>query len=205
MNTRILFLALAAPAVTALAGDLSSTEAAALERRFFAAQRETRTLEADFTQSVTAPGLPAPAISRGQLLYCAPDQLRIAYTDPSGELMQLDGADFTAVRNGRPPVVRPDNHPSARALVALRDILRGRRPPGEMDVSVTQRGHNYVVVLTPRTTGRFQPERIENVIDGRSLQLRSLSLTLPRGTLMRFEFTRLRPDRPLTDSAFTLP
>lgn len=205
MNTRILFLALAAPAVGAFAGDLSSTEAAALERRFFAAQRETRTLEADFTQSVTAPGLPAPAISRGQLLYRAPDQLRIAYTDPSGELMQLDGTDFTAVRNGRPPVVRPDNHPSARALVALRNILRGRRPPGEMDVSVTQRGYNYVVVLTPRTTGRFQPERIENVIDGRSLQLRSLSLTLPRGTLMRFEFTRLRPDRPLTDGAFALP
>lgn len=205
MNVRTIFLALAVPAAGGFAGELSATEAAALEQRFFAAQRETRTLGADFTQSVSAPGLPDPAISRGQLVYRAPDQLRIAYTDPSGELMQLDAKHFTAVRSGHPRVVLPEDHPSARALAALRDILRGRRPPGEMNVSVTRQGRDYVVVLTPRTPGRFQPERIENIIDARTLQLRSLSLTLPRGIVMQFEFTRLRPDRPLPDGAFALP
>lgn len=74
-----------------------------------------------------------------------------------------------------------------------------------MNISVTRRGGDYVVVLTPRTPERFQPEQIENIIDARTLQLHSLSLTLPRGTVMRFEFTRLRPDRPLPDGAFRLP
>ncbi len=205
MNFRIIFLSLAALTANALAGALSPDEAAALEQRFFAAQRETQTLVADFTQSVSAPGLPAPAVSRGQLFYRAPDQLRIAYTDPVGELMQLNGSEFTSVRSGRASVVRPADHPSARALAALRDVLSGHRPPGEMNVSVTRQGGDYVVVLTPRTPGRFQPELIENIIDARTLQLRSLGLTLPRGTVMRFEFTRLRPDRPLPDGAFHLP
>ncbi len=205
MNFRNIFLSLAALTANALAGALSPDEAAALEKRFFAAQSETRTLQADFTQRVSAPGLPAAVVSRGQLFYRAPDQLRVAYTDPAGELMQLDGSEFTSVRSGRAPVTRRDDHPSARALAALRDVLRGHRPPGKMNISVTRRGGDYVVVLTPRTPGRFQPEQIENIIDARTLQLRSLSLTLPRGTVMRFEFTRLRPDRRLPNGAFHLP
>ena len=205
MNFRNIFLFLAALTANAVAGALSPDEAAALEKRFFAAQSETRTLQTDFTQSVTAPGLPAPAVSRGQLFYRAPDQLRVAYTDPVGELMQLDGSEFTSVRSGRAPLIRRDDHPSARALTALRDILRGHRPPGKMNISVTRRGGDYVVVLTPHKPGRFQPEQIENIIDARTLQLRSLGITLPRGTVMRFEFTRLRPDRPLPDEAFRLP
>jgi outer membrane lipoprotein-sorting protein len=205
MNFRSISLSLSLLTANAVAGGLSPGEAAALEQRFFAAQRATRTLQAGFTQRVTAPGLPSPAVSQGQLFYRAPDQLRISYSDPAGESMQLDSASFTTVRSGRAPMVRPIDHPSARALAALRDILRGQRPPGEMNVSVTRQGGDYIVVLTPRTAGRFQPERIENIIDARTMQLRSLSLTLPRGTVVRFAFTRLRPDRPLPDGAFTLP
>ncbi len=205
MNFRSIFFSLVALTANGTAGTLSPDEAAALERRFFAAQREMQTLEADFTQSVTAPGLPAPAISHGQLFYRAPNQLRISYTDPAGDSMQLDGSDYTALRSGRAPVVRPADHTSARAMTALRDILHGSQPPGDMKVSVTRQGNAYIVTLTPRTPGRFQPERIENIIDARTLQLRSLSLTLPRGTVMRFEFTRLRPNRPLPESAFLLP
>jgi outer membrane lipoprotein-sorting protein len=205
MNIRAAILFLASLTAGAGAAELSSSEAAALEARFFAAQRQTRTLEADFTQTVAAPGLAAPVVSRGLLAYRAPDDLRISYSQPAGEWMQLDAANFTTLRHGRAAVVRAADHPSGRALGALRDILHGRRPPGEMHAAVTRRGDSYVVVLTPSADGGFQPERIENTIDAATLQLRSLSLTLPRGTVMRFDFSAIRRNRPLPDDSFTLP
>ena len=205
MNSRNAIILLAALATNAFGAELSSGEAAALEKRFFAARQETRNLEADFTQIVSAPGLPAPAVSRGRLFYRAPDDLRIAYTQPAGELLQLDATYFTSIRSGQAPAVRPADHSSARAIAALRDILRGQRPPGEMQVTVTRQGRDYLVVLTPLAPGRFQPERIENIIEARTMNLRSMSLTLPRGTVMRFEFTGIHQNRPLPDQAFALP
>ena len=41
------------------------------------------------------------------------------------------------IRTRRAPVVRSASQPSARALGALRDILRGNQPPGDMQGSVT--------------------------------------------------------------------
>lgn len=205
MNIRATILFLASLPAVAGAAELSSAEAAALEERFFAAQRKTRTLEASFNQTIAAPGLSAPVVSRGVLAYRAPDDLRISYTEPAGEWMQLDAANFTSLRGGRAAVVRATDHPSARALGALRDILRGHRPPGEMQTTVTRHSDHYIVVLTPSSDGGFQPERIENTIDAATLQLRSLSLTLPRGTVMRFDFSSIRRNRPLPADAFTLP
>jgi outer membrane lipoprotein-sorting protein len=200
---KLLPFALVTLIAAADAAELPAAAAAELEKRFFAAQRATRTLAADFTQTLTAPGLPAPVVSRGQILFRAPDDLRIVYTEPAGEVLQLDATSFTALRTGRPPVRRPPGHASARALSSLRDILRGQRPEGEMAATVTRRGHDYLVVLTPAATGGFQPERIENIIDARSMQLRSMSITLPRGTLLRFDFAKPRRNQPLPPDAFS--
>jgi outer membrane lipoprotein-sorting protein len=199
---KLFLLTLLTLIVPAGAAELSPAAAAALEKRFFAVQQSTRTLTAAFTQTLTAPGLPAPVVSRGQLFYRAPDELRIAYTEPRGEMLQLDPAAFTALRTGRPAVRRSPGHSSGRALAALRDILRGQRPSSEMDATVTRRGNAYLVVLTPTATGGFQPERIENIIDARSMQLRSLSITLPRGAIMRFDFSNPRRNQPLPPDAF---
>jgi outer membrane lipoprotein-sorting protein len=199
---KLFLLALLTFVVPAGAAELSPAAAAALEKRFFAVQQSTRTLTAAFTQTLTAPGLPAPVVSHGQLFYRAPDELRIAYTEPAGEMLQLDATTFTVLRTGRPAVRRPPGHSSARALGALRDILRGQRPSGEMTTTVTRRGNTYLVVLTPTATGGFQPERIENILDARSMQLRTLSITLPRGTIMRFDFSNPRRNQSLPPDAF---
>jgi len=200
-----IILLLAGLAATTAAAEIPAAEAAALEKRFFDAQRGTRTLTADFTQTVEAPGLPAPVVSRGRLTFRAPDDLRIDYTEPAGDLLQLDAAALTTRRSGQDFVRRAPDHRSARALAALREMLRGRSPPGEWHATVTRRGRDYLVVLTPHTTGSFQPQRIENIIDATTLQLRSLTLHLPRGTIMRFDFSRPRRNGPLPDRAFALP
>jgi outer membrane lipoprotein-sorting protein len=203
MKPRTTLLSLIAMTTAAVASDLSPKEANAVEKRFFATQQKTRTLEAAFTQTISAPGLRSPVLSRGQLFYRAPDDLRIAYTEPVGDLLQLDKARFTTIRAGQSPVLRPPDHPSARALSALRDILRGQRPPGDMHATVNRRGTDYIVVLRPATTGAFQPEQIENTIEAKTLQLRSMSITLPRGTVMKFDFSPRRRNQPLPSDAFT--
>ena len=205
MNPPGIFLLLAVLSATGLARDIAPSDTVVLEKRFFGTQQKTRTLEAAFTQTISAPGLGSPTISRGQLVYRAPDDLRISYQVPPGELMQLDAGNFTTIRTGRSPLARPANHPSARALGALRDILRGNRPPGDMQVSVTRQAGNYLVVLVPSTLGNFQPERIENTIDADTMQLRSMSLSLPRGTVMRFDFSEVRRNHRLPAAAFSLP
>lgn len=200
---KIILLLAALTATTAAA--LPDAEADALEKRFFDAQRGTRTLTADFTQTVDAPGLPAPVVSRGRLTFRAPDDLRIDYTEPAGDVLQLDATAFTTRRAGQDPVRRPPDHRSARALSALREMLRGQRPAGDWQAAVTRRGRDYLVVLVPPTTGGFQPQRIENIIEAATLQLRSLTLSLPRGTTMRFDFSQPRRNRPLPERAFDLP
>ena len=82
MKAPCILLLLAALGASGFARDLSSSDATALQKRFFAARQKTRTLEAAFTQTISVPGLENPAISRGQLFYRAPDELRIFYQVP---------------------------------------------------------------------------------------------------------------------------
>jgi outer membrane lipoprotein-sorting protein len=187
------------------ARELPQSEADRLEQRFFAAQRATETLQSAFTQTVTSPGLPAPVVSAGNLFYRSPDSLRIVYTRPAGDFLQLLGERFTSRRSGGDLVDRDSDHPSARALVALRDVLRGEPPDETMKRDVTSEGDFFRVTLTPQFPGPGAPEKIENLIEKSSLQLRSLSIVLPRGTIMRFDFAKIRKNRPVAENTFSLP
>lgn len=189
-----------------LAQELPVREADDLEKRFFRAQQEHETLAAAFTQTVTAAGLPAPVVSQGNLYYRAPDSLRIEYTSPAGDFLQLQGTLFTARRAGGKIVTRSADHPSARALVALREVLRGRPPADETTVRrVTREGAFFRVTLTPSFAGPDAPGMIENLIEVKSLQLRSLGVSLPRGAVMNFDFKQIRTNRSLPAGVFSTP
>jgi len=182
--------------------ELTNTEADALERRFFAAQADTATLEANFFQTISAPGLGKPVSSAGRVFFRSPEALRIEYTDPSGDWMQLKGGNYTVVRSKRQPVSRPENHPSARVLAALREILRGRQPAEGMRRSISREGEVYRVTLEPPRECPNQPARIEIEAAAEGLELRSLLVALPRGATMRFDFSGLRRNHPLPSNAF---
>ena len=174
------------------AEQLSPPEGAALEKRFLTAQKQTRTLEAIFHQTVSAPGLREKVSSEGNITYAAPDDLGIAYTNPPGDSLELRGKKFTTVRAGRKPVTRGDDPPSSRALVTLRGILRGIPPAYPMTRTVWRQNGEYVVVLTPVHPSATQPKQIKNVINAQSLQLLSMSITLPRGATIEFNFSQIR-------------
>ena len=189
---------------TATARELPSNEAASLEKLFMSSQKNTRTLQADFRQTIAAPGLRDPATSEGRLFYRAPDDLLVNYTNPLGDYLLLRGETFTSFRSGN-LTTRDASHPSARALTALRDVLRGTPPDGPMVRYVTQSGGKYTVTLAPEVAGSNQPERIENVLDASNLQLQSMTITLPGGATMQFQFLRLRRNAAINAKVFDLP
>lgn len=188
-----------------LGEEVPTTRADALERRFFAAQSGINTLEADFIQTISAPGLPRPAKSKGQVFFRSPELLRIQYSDPAGEWMQLDKETFTVVRSNRQPETRPSDHPSARVLAALREILRGKKPAENMNRRVYVEGDIYRVILVPEQDAPNQPSRIEIEADVEGFKLRSLIVTLPRGATMRFDFSSVRRNHRLPADLFIAP
>lgn len=188
-----------------LGQELPAREADDLEQRFFRAQQGHRTLTAAFTQTVTAPGLPAPVVSEGHVYYRAPDSLLVEYTSPAGDFLQLQGNRFTTRRSGDKIATRSADHPSARALVALRDVLRGQPPAEEMVRRVTREGAFFRVTLNPSFAGPDTPGMIENLVEAKSLQLRSLGVSLPRGAVMTFDFRQIRTNRSLPSGLFSTP
>jgi outer membrane lipoprotein-sorting protein len=200
----VFFIAFLLGLQIAHSAELSTREADALERRFFAAQAGTATLEANFLQTISAPGLQKPVSSAGRMFFRSPEALRIEYTDPAGDWMQLGGGNYTVVRSNRQPVSRPEDHPSARVLAALREILRGRQPAEEMRRSISREGEVYRVTLEPLRESANQPARIDIEAAVEGLELRSLLVALPRGASMRFDFSGWRRNHPLPANAFGL-
>jgi len=205
MRIRLSAAVLLGACVVVLGEELPSTQADALERRFFATQSGINTLEADFIQTITAPGLGRAATSKGQVFFRSPELLRIQYSDPAGEWMQLDEQNFTAVRSNRQPETRPSDHPSARVLAALREILRGKKPAENMNRRVYVEGNIYRVMLVPEQDAPNQPSRIEIEADVVGFKLRSMVVSLPRGATMRFDFSSVRRNHRLPANVFTVP
>lgn len=204
MKTFAVILLLEILVHAATARELPENEAAALEQRFLSAQRNTRTLRADFRQIVTAPGLRDAAVSEGRLLYRAPDDLLVIYTKPAGDYLLLRGETFTSSRAGN-LTTRNASHSSARALTALRDVLLGTPPDSPMKRDVSIGSGEYTVTLVPSNAGPNQPERIENVLDASNLQWQSMTITLPRGATMQFQFSLVRRNAAIDTKAFDLP
>ncbi|MBJ7390959.1 MAG: outer membrane lipoprotein carrier protein LolA [Chthoniobacterales bacterium] len=151
------------------------------------------------------PGLGRPAKSRGQIFYQSPELLRVEYTQPEGEWMQLDGENFTLARAKRQPETRPADHASARVLAALREILRGKKPSEGMSRRIYDEGDAYRVILVPLQEGQNQPSRIDITADADGFQLRSMVVSLPRGATMRFDFSSFRRNHRLPANSFVVP
>lgn len=184
--------------------ELSPDDAQILERRFFESQAKTKTLEADFIQTITAPGLGKPASSSGRFFFQSPGSLRIEYTNPLGDWMQLDGGNFKIARSSQNAITRPAEHPSARVLAALREILCGRKPAEGMHRTIEIDGGIYRVTIKPMRPGSTRPKRISIEASVERFELQSLMVELPRGASMRFDFSDFRRNHPLPSNLFSL-
>ena len=144
-----------------------------------------------------------PVVSEGRFYYQAPNQLRIDYSRPAGDYFWLNGDRFENRRRGKPPAAFDASHPSARALVALREVLRGTPPAGEFQKQIKRKDGEFLVILTPLTPSPTLPRKIENRVDAKSLALLGMTITLPQGAVMEFVFEKLRRNQPLDPAIFS--
>ncbi len=189
---RLLILLTSVPAI---AGDL--------EERFLENQKSLESLQADFRQIITSPGLKQPVVSEGRFYYLAPDKLRIDYTKPEGDYFLLNGDHFESRRRGKAPVVVPVNHPSARALSSLREVLRGTPPSEDFQKQVDRKEGEIRVVLTPSTASPAMPQKIENRVDANSLALLGMTITTPNGAGMEFLLENPRRNQAIDPAVFS--
>ena len=143
-----------------------------------------------------------PVVSEGRFYYQAPDKLRIDYSRPAGDYFLLNGDRFETRRRGKTPAVLNSSHPSARALVALREVLRGTPPAGEFQKQVERRGGEFRVILTPLAPSPTLPRKIENRVDAKSLALLGMTITMPQGAAMEFVFENPLRNKPLETGVF---
>jgi len=188
------------------ARDLSLEETRRIEERFVRTQKSTHTLRADFEQTIRFPGMRTPVVSRGEFLYRAPDDIRINFTDPAGDYLLLSGDTLEIARGGKAPVRKPSTHLSAKALVALRNVLRGtpEDTDGRMERKISSADGGFTVSITPVVRSARMPEKIENRVDADSLMLQTMTITLPHGGFMEFRFSRSRRDVPVDGDLFNM-
>jgi outer membrane lipoprotein-sorting protein len=200
------FLALATSALPGATNELSHAETEQLSRQFAEAQRTLCTFRANFEQTVSLLGLRNPAVSKGAFFYRAPDDVRIDYSQPDGDFLLLRGGNFLVSKGGEAPRRYPESDRSARVLVALRKVMGGRPDAGAgMVRKIRREGDEYVVSLTPQTPSRDMPEKIENRIDAGSFLLKRMTVTLPRGTSMEFNFSDPERNVKLDKALFQEP
>ena len=174
-----------------------------LEARFLASHKDLKSLQADFRQMIISPGMRQPVVSEGRFYYEAPDKLRIDYAKPAGDYFLLTGERFETCRRGKPPFIRDAGHPSARALVALREVLRGTPPAGEFQKQVERKDGEFLVILTPIKPSPTLPRKIENRVDAKSLALLGMTITMPQGAAMEFVLENPRRDQPIGTGVFS--
>jgi len=156
-----------------------------LEARFLASHKNLESLQADFRQTITSPGLRQPVVSEGRFYYQAPDKLRIDYSRPAGDYFLLN------------------NHSSARALVALRGVLQGTPPAGEFQKQVECEDGVFRVILTPLAPSPTLPRKIENRVDAKSLALLAMTITMSQGAALEFVFENPRRNQPVEPGIFS--
>jgi len=174
-----------------------------LEARFLASHKNLESLQANFRQTITSLGMRHPVVSEGRFYYLAPDKLRIDYIKPEGDYFLLNGDHFESRRRGKVPVVVPVNHPSARALTSLREVLRGTPPTGDFQKQVDRQDGEFRVVLTPATASPTMPRKIENRVDANSLALLGMCITTPNGAAMEFLLENPRRNQLLDPVVFS--
>lgn len=206
---RLIFLFLVATTLHAEPEPLSAASAKALRTRFETRQRDTKTWTADFTQTLTMPGLRASVASEGTFTFRAPDSLRIEFTKPAGELVLILGDSFFLRKPGKRVVEKSMSTDNAgKPFQALLSLMQGRPPENEeqFEPRVTQEDDRYVITLTkkPTATGKL-PKRITNIVAKDTLDVREVFVELPAGGSLRYEFSNTARNRGVDTKLFAVP
>jgi outer membrane lipoprotein carrier protein len=197
-------------AAPAAGGERSQDRAAEILAQAERASRGVRSLEADFTQSMSIPLLNQTQRSTGKLYQRRPDRMLMRFSDPAGDVIVADGRHFwlyypstderqvirTSIAQGGEAVDLPPqflSNPNQRfvATLAGEESVGGRAA--------------HVLTLVPRGPS---PYRILKIwVDKQDHLVRRFEMTEENDSVRRVELRNLRTNHALPDAlfAFTPP
>jgi outer membrane lipoprotein carrier protein len=184
----------------------SQDRAAQILSQAEAAANGVRSLEADFTQTLTVPLLDQTQRSAGKLYQRKPDRFLMRFSDPAGDVIVADGRHFWLYypSSDRTQVIRTSIAEGGEAVDLQAQFLSN---PNQRFVS-TVAGEEavggrpaYVLTLVPRGAS---PYRILKIwVDKEDHLVRRFEMTEENQSVRRVELRNLRTNHALDNSLFT--
>lgn len=195
--------------ITACAGLTTASETDPLRQQFLQRQQETKTWSAEFTQTLTMPGLREPVVSKGTLAYRIPGQLTIDYAQPRGESVLVIGDQVYIKKPGADTDIKSLSQDwEGKPFQMLLGFLSGQPQVEEKHyrAEVTRQPRHLVVELIRQGDESAElPKRIANRIDSRTLEIDSVHVDLPNGGSLGYHFTFVTRNRPVDGARFQPP
>jgi outer membrane lipoprotein-sorting protein len=185
---------------------LTAAKATELRKRFESFQKGTRFWSAHFSQTLTVPGLKTPIVSEGKIWFRSPDSLRIDFEIPAGEWMLTRGDVLVVRKPGKTPSEKPLNSsPAGKPLLGLISLLNGQ-PVQEADwfhPEVSREGESFHIELVRKEGASSQlPKRISNIVKANSLDVQQVTIHLPNGGSLSYQFEGVERNRTIDPSLF---
>jgi outer membrane lipoprotein-sorting protein len=194
-------------ATSLLAGQkLSVPEMEEMESRIEQRQALTKTLQADFTQSVLPLDEKTPIVSRGVLYYQNPQNLRIDYQDPVGEgLLLTPTQTIQWKKEGSQRLEEVDpTRPSFRRIIL--DVLE--RKPSLWSYSfqreMSRAEKSIFVQLTPLESTSRLPDRVQVELRASDLQIRRIEVQM-KEFQWSLLFSKIQVNTPIPPRHFQRP
>lgn len=165
-----------------------------------------RSLEADFTQSLTVPLLNNTQRSTGKLYQRKPDRFLMRFSDPQGDVIVADGQHFWLYypSSDRTQVVRTSIAAGGQAVDLQAQFLSNPNQRfvatlvGEESVSGRPA---YVLTLVPRGASAYKLLKIW--VDREDSIVRRFEMTEENNSVRRVDLRNVRTNHALADNLFT--
>jgi outer membrane lipoprotein carrier protein len=176
--------------------------------RFEKRQRQTRTLEADLTQTLRLSGIKEPIKSEGHLFYKAPHFLLIRFSKPEGEFVLIRGREVFVKKSGKNLVHRKLSEHSSLRETNILGLLAIFQNVSEFDkdfnVAMERTKNRLFVTLTPKDTSGDRPV-ILNTLTLPELNIRAIRVTFGQSNNILYEFSNQKRNEEMDSKLFEPP
>lgn len=178
---------------------------------FIAKQVATRTLSADLKQTLHWTVPPRHVESSGRFFYQAPDSLCIKLTNAAPEIVVIRGSDLYIKRGSQPRthavLANRNGKPTQNVQFLLSVFQNGcTNYTSLFNLRTSVTTNAMIVTLTPKDTLKLFPlQRVTNLLDWPSMEIRSMRIGLAFSSYISYDFSNVVRNQTLAADVFDLP
>lgn len=169
---------------------------------------KTQTLSCTFVQQKSVKMLGQKLVSKGVMLFGAPDRLRWEYTSPYKYAFILNGPRVKLINSSRSDVIDTDKNKTFREIARLiMNSVTGRALSGKKDFKTTvakSADHYYVTLVPKRRNTAAMFAKIVLAFDKKSLLVNKITIYEKNGDTTVINLSNLKRDVTLPESTFAV-